>query len=127
MEKIRKVTLNQSKKFSKEIKDLAKKYKSLPDDFDVFCDDLKVDPKAHIAISWIGEWYTWEFYKVKKFVCQSINRNSRSSGIRIIYRYLEDGDTAELEFIQIDFVEIYHKNTKEEFDYDRLEQYRSQE
>jgi hypothetical protein len=51
--------------------------------------------------------------KVRKFVCVSITWNSRNSWIRVIYFYDENNKS-------ITFVEIYHKNCKENHDIERI-------
>ncbi|HRX63827.1 MAG TPA: hypothetical protein P5060_01850 [Candidatus Absconditabacterales bacterium] len=104
--------------FEKEFKKLAKKYPSLESDFEVFEKTLVLNPKNHKPISGVGENKKGEFYKVKKFRCQSIARQSKYSGIRIIYNYLEDEKTIELTYI-----EIYHKNQKENHDIERLKNF----
>ncbi|MEI7558899.1 MAG: hypothetical protein WCJ45_09315 [bacterium] len=99
--------------FEKEFKWLAKKYISLEDDFADFEKVLIISPKENIRID--GVKIPGEFYKVKKFRCQSIARQSQHSGIRIIYRYLEDE-----EIIELTYIEIYHKNQKENHDIERI-------
>ncbi len=108
----------QHEEFTHEFKKLAKKRKTLAKDFELFCKVLKMDPRQHIAINWLWESVEWKFYKVKKFVCRSIAKNSKNSWIRIIYRYMEDTET--IEFSEITFIEIYHKNQKENHDSQRI-------
>lgn len=91
--------------FEKEFKKLLKKYPSLENDFSDFEKALVMDPRDHIPISWSWENKKVEFYKVKKFRCQSIARQSVNSGIRIIYSYLEEEN-----LIELTYIEIYHKN-----------------
>ena len=118
------LVFHRSSWFDGDVKRLSKKYRSLPEDLDSFCNALKLHPTSHIYIEWIGAWYIWEFYKAKKVICKSINKNSKKSGLRIIYRVFEKEKETEIELIEISLIEIYHKNTKKEFDRDRLEQYR---
>jgi len=99
--------------FEKEFKQLSKKYVSLEDDFSDFEKVLVNSPKDNLRID--GLKIPWEFYKVKKFRCQSIARQSQNSGIRIIYRYIEDE-----EIIELTYIEIYHKNQKENHDIERI-------
>lgn len=107
--------------FEKEFKKLCLKFHSLEADFDVFKKDLELNPTSHILISWLWEEIEWSFFKVKKFVCKSISRNSVKSGIRIIYKYSKE--KSEIEFSIIEFVEIYHKNIKENHDIERIKKY----
>ena len=104
--------------FEKEFKQLAKKYVSLESDFSDFEKVLENSPRDNIPIDWLGKNIKWAFYKVKKFRCQSIARQSQNSGIRIIYRYLEDE-----EIIELTYIEIYHKNQKENHDIERIRKY----
>jgi mRNA-degrading endonuclease YafQ of YafQ-DinJ toxin-antitoxin module len=113
------------KEFEKEFKKLNKKYLSLKEDFDDFCETLELDPtwnnllSNHIKrISWLWKNVNWNFYKVKKFVCRSISWHSSNSWIRIIYKYEEKSDIIKLESIK--FIEIYHKNKKENHDIERI-------
>jgi len=101
--------------FEKEFKYLCKKYPSLEEDFRTFEKWLKVNPRMHIRIQGLGNEVVWEFYKVKKFRCTSISGQSQQSGIRIIYRYLE-----EEEKIELTYIEMYHKNQKSNHDIERI-------
>lgn len=101
--------------FEKERKQLCKKYASLEEDFSVFEKVLENSPRGNIPIDWLGKDVEWEFYKVKKFRCQSIARQSQNSGIRIVYRYLENED-----IIELTYIEMYHKNQKENHDIERI-------
>lgn len=102
--------------FEKEIKQLTKKYPSLGADFSDFEKVLVHSPRDNIRIDALK--IPGEFYKVKKFRCQSIARQSQQSGIRIIYRYLEDQ-----ELIELTYIEIYHKNQKANHDNERIKKY----
>lgn len=103
--------------FEKEFKRLAQKYDSLEADFSDFEKVLIISPRDNIRISDLGE-TQGEVYKVKKFRCQSIARQSQNSGIRIVYRYLEDE-----ELIELTYIEIYHKNQKENHNIERIKKY----
>ena len=113
------------KKFEKEFKKLSKKYHSLHWDFNDLIFWLEDDPtwkdlpKNHIVrISWLWEKVHSKVYKVRKFYCQSLKSNW---DIRIIYRYSEESD--EIEFCEIEFIEIFHKNTKDNHDIERIKKY----
>ncbi len=107
--------------FKKEFKKLCKKYKSLWEDFEDFLAEISSDPTWRTILSNIIERITIKdsgsYYKVRKFVCKSISRNSSNSGIRIIYKYDNDW---KIEFEEITFVEIYHKNDRENHDNSRI-------
>lgn len=100
--------------FNREFRKLAKKYPSLERDFQDFCAFLETQP------TWLGIWDIEQInnlgqdillpiYKVRKFRCASLSKNSTQSGIRIIYIYDANADTIEF----IEFIEIYHKWSKE--------------
>jgi hypothetical protein len=91
---------------------------SLESDFRDFEKVLITFPKENIRINWLDEHVEWEIYKVKKFRCQSIARQSQDSGIRIVYRYFE-----EKELIELTYIEIFHKNQKENHDIERIKSY----
>ena len=101
--------------FDKEFKKLSKKYPSLESDFRDFENALVMSPKDNIPISWLGKDIIGEFYKVKKFRCESITRQSQNSWIRIVYNYLESENRIELTYI-----EIYQKNKKSNHDIERI-------
>ena len=111
--------------FKKEFKKLLKKYHSLTDDFDDLKSLLENNPiwdnlpKNHIVkISWLWENIKWYFYKVRKFYCKSLKTNSV---IRIIYKYNNEYES--IEFCEIEFIEIYHKNKKSNHDIERITKY----
>lgn len=119
--KITNIQIVETQEFQKEFEKLSKKRRSLPNDFSFFLKALKIDPRQHTRISDIWNTIMWEFYKVRKFRCESIARASTKSGIRIIYRYIEDTEVIELS--EITFIEIYHKNEKENHDTERIKQH----
>ncbi len=112
--------------FEKEFKKLNKKYLSLKENFDDFCETLELDPiwesllSSHIVqISWLGEEVKGDFYKVRRFVCKSISWNSSNSWIRIVYKHSKES----IEFCEIEFIEIYHKNQKSNHSIERLKKH----
>lgn len=100
--------------FHKEFKKLAKKYHSLQEDFDDFLLALEVNPVWYepntVRIAWLWDGVVLPLYKVRKFplTCMRL----ANSGIRIVYVY--DSTSGKIEFIE--FVEVYHKNEKENHD-----------
>lgn len=110
--------------FQKEFKKLNKKFVSLMDDFKVFkITSLQlyhmnwIDNNGFFPIEWL--WIDDEsknFLKVKKFACKALKWRWVKSWIRIIYCYHIDLD-------KITFLEIYHKNDKENCDYERIRKY----
>jgi hypothetical protein len=110
--------------FKKEFKKLTKKFKTLPEDFEVFKNTqlkafhkLKQDNKGNLRISNLGIDYPL-IYKVVKFACRALKGRGVKSGIRIIYAYYPDKD-------KIEFIEIYYKGEKENEDRERILRYYS--
>ena len=112
--------------FLPEFKKLFKKYKSLNEDFEDLKKALDFSPKWDLLwkdtvknISWIWEKINWiEFYKVKKFRCSSISKNSKNGWLRIIYSYEENN--WKIKFQKIEFIEIYNKSSKTNHDINRI-------
>ncbi len=111
--------------FDKELKKLCKKYSSLKEDFEDLKRLLEISPKwdilpqNHIVqISWLWEKINGNFYKIRKFLCKSLKSKWK---IRIIYRYFDEN----IEFCEIEFIEIFHKNQKENHDIERIKKYYS--
>jgi len=110
-------------KFENDLKKLLKKYRSLDEDIKNFEDtalkmyhNLNNKHDGIVRISNLGI-VTPEIYKAKSFACKALKGRGKQSGIRIIYAYCESSSS-------IDYIEIYHKNEKENEDRDRiLQQY----
>lgn len=107
--------------FDREFRKLTKKYPSLERDFEDFQKFLEVSPTGLgigdiERIDQLGSDISLPIYKVRKFRCQSLSKNSTQSGIRIIYAYDASSDTIEF----IEFIKIYHKWTKEIEDRERI-------
>jgi hypothetical protein len=96
--------------FDREFRKLAKKYPSLERDFEDFKKFLESEPTGLgigdiERIDQLGAEIFLPVYKVRKFRCKSLSKNSTQSGIRIIYVY--DATNGTIEFIE--FVEMYFK------------------
>ena len=98
--------------FSKEFKQFAKKYKSLPDDLKEFKRVLAAIPLGtgkHFNVVTKNE----QRVIVKaRFFCRYL----KGSSLRIIYGYRENSAA-------IDFIEIYFKGDKENENRDRIAEY----
>ena len=108
--------------FSRDFKQLLKKYRSLEEDLEVFVKaqlfsyhKLKADNYGIFPIDNLG-FELPKIYKAKKFACKALKGKGARSGIRIIYTYLP-------EFDEIYLIEIYSKNEKENEDRDRIKSY----
>lgn len=101
--------------FKKDLKSLTKKYRSLSEDLEVVKQVLIVVPNERppfsFEISDLG--LSTCVIKVKKIACKSLKGRGVNSGLRLIYAYFPDED-------KIVFVELYHKNNKENEDRDRI-------
>lgn len=70
-------------------------------------------PSGTVRISDLGEKVQIPVYKVKSFRCASLKGKGSRSGIRLIYAFIEDA-------CSVVFIEIYHKNRKENEDKARI-------
>jgi len=105
--------------FSKDLKKLLKKYRSLEEDLEVFIKaqlfsfhKLQVDNHGLFPINNLG-FESPQVYKAIKFACKSLKGKGVKSGIRIIYAYMPEND-------EIFLIQIYSKNDKENEDRERI-------
>lgn len=109
------MTFEELPEFNKDLKVLLKRYRSLNNDLEVFKSILSKKPDARPPFSFhinnLGIKTT--IIKVKKIACQSLKGKGVNTGLRLIYAYLP-------ELSKIIFIEIYHKNDKENEDRDRI-------
>ena len=101
--------------FKKDLKSLLKKYRSLIEDLAVIKQILKVFPKERPPIFFeINDLrLSTCIIKVKKIACKSLKGRGVNSGLRLVYAYFPE------EF-KIVFVELYHKNSQENEDRERI-------
>ena len=98
--------------FQKELKPLAKKYKSLPDDLQEFCNVVSAVPlgnSKHFNV--ITQTEVLCIVKARLFC-----RYLKGSSLRIVYSYFEQKQ-------RIEFIELYFKGDKENEDSDRIKEY----
>lgn len=101
--------------FDKDLKRLLKKYRSLQSDLE----DIKIILKARpdecppfsFRIDNLG--ITGCVIKIKKIACDSLKGRGVNSGLRLIYAHFEVEQ-------KIVFIELYHKNDKENEDRQRI-------
>jgi mRNA-degrading endonuclease RelE of RelBE toxin-antitoxin system len=108
--------------FSKDLKQLLKKYRSLEEDLEVFVKaqlyayhKLQADNNGIFPIDNLG-FESPKMYKARKFACKALKGKGARSGIRVIYTYLP-------EFDEIYLLEIYSKSDKENEDRDRIKNF----
>jgi mRNA-degrading endonuclease YafQ of YafQ-DinJ toxin-antitoxin module len=101
--------------FQKDYKILLKKYRTLNDDLDVVKQVLTAASDERPPFSFRIDNLSLEtcVIKVKKIACKSLKGRGVNSGLRLIYAYFKDQE-------KIVFVELYHKNDKENEDKQRI-------
>lgn len=105
--------------YDKDLKKLLKKYRTLISDIEDLKKILNIRPHAHPPFSFriggIGV-ETCIIIKVKKITSDSFKGRGSNSGLRLIYAYFPEKQ-------KIIFIEIYHKNEKENEDRARIRKY----
>ncbi|MBK9226105.1 MAG: hypothetical protein IPL67_03350 [Ignavibacteria bacterium] len=109
------MTFDELTEFKKDLKGLLKKYRTLNDDLDVVKQVLAIAPDARPPFSFRIDNLGLEscVIKVKKIACKALKGRGVNSGLRLIYAYFESE-------AKIVFVELYHKNDKENEDKQRI-------
>ena len=109
------MTFDELIEFKKDLKNLLKKYRTLTDDLDVVKQVLTTAPEARPPFSFRIDNLGLEtcVIKVKKIACKALKGRGVNSGLRLIYAYYEKEE-------KIIFVELYHKNDKENEDKQRI-------
>lgn len=105
--------------FERDLKQLSKKYRSLPDDLEEFLRVISLQPRGagkNFAVLTVQGAIT--IIKARLF-CRALKGNT----LRIIYAYIEE--TNEVEFVGIEFIELYFKGDKENEDQKRIQEYLS--
>jgi hypothetical protein len=101
--------------FKKDLKHLLKKYRTLNDDLDVVKRVLEIAPDERPPFSFrinnLG--LATCVIKVKKIACKALKGRGVNSGLRLIYAHFPNEQ-------KITFVELYHKNDKENEDKKRI-------
>lgn len=113
---------NELDEYKKEFKKLLKKYPSLKQDFEDYKATIEAFPtwfwKNIVQVSDLWKEVIIPIYKIRKFPCESLKDNK---SIRIVYAYKED--TNSIDLIEIQLIEIYHKNIKENHNIERIKKY----
>lgn len=109
------MTFEELNEFRKNLKKLLKKYRSLNDDLKIVRKVLRVEPKERPPFSFRIDGLGIEtcVIKVKKIACKSLKGRGVNTGLRLIYAHFEEEQ-------RIVFVELYHKNIKENEDRERI-------
>ena len=109
------MTFDELAEFKKDLKNLLKKYRTLNDDLDVVKKVLEVMPDERPPFSFRIDNLDLKtcIIKVKKIACKALKGRGVNSGLRLVYAYFETEK-------KITFIELYHKNDKENEDRDRI-------
>ena len=112
---IQEMIFNSLIEFDKDLKKKKKKYRSLNSDLADVIKILNVRPNEKPPFSYTINNLGIEtcVIKVKKIACKSLKGNGVNSGLRLVYAYFKEED-------RIVFIEMYHKNDKENEDRDRI-------
>lgn len=106
------INFNELPEFQKEFKRLGKKYKSLSDDLQEFCNVVSVVPlgnSKHFNV--ITQTELFCVVKARLFC-----RYLKGTSLRIVYSYFEQKQ-------RIEFIELYFKGDKENEDRERIKEY----
>jgi mRNA-degrading endonuclease RelE of RelBE toxin-antitoxin system len=109
------MTFEELAEFKKDLKNLLKKYRTLNDDLDVVKKVLEVVPDERPPFSFRIDNLGLKtcIIKVKKIASKSFKGRGVNSGFRLIYAHFEEEK-------RIVFIELYHKNDKENEDKERI-------
>lgn len=117
-----KINYFETPEFSRELKRLAKRFKTLAEDMETAKKNAvelyhlhQIDNQSVFQIKDIKSDEV-EFFKLKKFACKSLKGKGVHSGIRIIYAYHRSRS-------RIEFIEIYYKGDKENENRERIKAY----
>ena len=104
--------------FQKDLKRLLKKYRTLHEDLDIVKKVLKVEPNPRPPFSFEIEGLEIDtcVIKVKKIACKSLKGRGINSGLRLVYATFSEDN-------RVVFIELYHKNEKENEDKRRILKY----
>ena len=101
--------------YKKELKALLKRYRTLTDDMMVVKQVLEVFPDERPPFSFRIDNLGIEtcVIKVKKIACKALKGRGVNSGLRLVYAWFREER-------RMVFIELYHKNDKENEDRQRI-------
>jgi hypothetical protein len=113
---------NELDEFKKDLKTLLKKYRTLNDDLDIVKKVLEVSPDERPPFSFRIDNLGIDtcIIKVKKIACKALKGRGVNSGLRLIYAHFEKNCLTNSQEEKITFIELYHKNDKENEDRQRI-------
>ncbi|MEN9326207.1 MAG: hypothetical protein RI943_628 [Bacteroidota bacterium] len=109
------MTFEELSEFKKDMKTLLKKYRTLNEDLEVVKKVLEVTPDQRPPFSFQIDNLGLEtcIIKVKKIACKALKGKGVNTGLRLIYAHFQNEQ-------KITFIELYHKNDKENEDRNRI-------
>lgn len=109
------IEFDELSEFKKDLKNLLKKYRTLKEDLEVLKLDLNDEPGGSPPFSFRIDNLGLEtcIIKVKKIACKALKGRGVNSGLRLIYAHFPNEQ-------KITFIELYHKNDKENEDKKRI-------
>ena len=109
------MTFEELAEFRKDVKSHLKKYRTLSDDLAVVKQVLVVVPDERPPFSYRIDNLNLQtcIIKVKKIACKALKGRGVNSGLRLVYAYFPNEP-------KITFIELYHKNDKENEDRKRI-------
>jgi mRNA-degrading endonuclease RelE of RelBE toxin-antitoxin system len=115
MKMMNNIEFDELSEFKKDLKHLLKKYRTLKEDLQVVKLDLNDEPEESPPFSFRIDNLGIEtcITKVKKIACKALKGRGVNSGLRLIYAYFANEQ-------KITFIELYHKNDKENEDKTRI-------
>lgn len=110
-----KIEFDELKEFERDLKLLLKRYRTLNQDLEVVKLDLNDEPGESPPFSYRIDHLGLEtcIIKVKKIACKALKGRGVNSGLRLVYAYFPEEN-------KITFIELYHKNSKENEDRRRI-------
>lgn len=109
------MTFDELAEFKKDLKNLLKRFRTLNEDLAEVKLILKKKPEVRPPFSFRIDNLGLEtcIIKVRKIACKALKGRGVNSGLRLIYAYFPDEQ-------KISFIELYHKNDKENEDKKRI-------
>ena len=109
------MTFDELPEFKKDLKSLLKKYRTLNDDLDIVKKVLEIMPDERPPFSFRIDNLGLKtcIIKIKKIACKALKGRGVNSGLRLIYAHFQEEQ-------RITFIELYHKNDKENEDRQRI-------
>ncbi|KQM75288.1 hypothetical protein ASE74_20960 [Pedobacter sp. Leaf216] len=106
---------NSLNEFNRDLKFLLKKYRTLNDDLEMVKAIINVRPSQQPPFSFTIDNLGIQtcVIKIKRMACKSLKGRGVNSGLRLIYAYFAEEK-------KIVFIELYHKNDKQNEDKQRI-------